>query len=205
MIDYVTINKPEREIQLCIPRNGCRCSDCFRKDLQLSPYAEGGPSYPETCTWNAHSTEAGFGEEPTQERRSENPLFFCPSTVCAFSLKYKSWKSIEVQHLEKVMPNEEPFKQLWMHPNHRKPVDSIVAAYFNPDKKNHVPDVINGKGRGVNILLHGGPGTGKTLTAGKTYISFPACFLELTSISIQNVLRKSTGSLCTWSPAVTWE
>lgn len=27
------------------------------------------------------------------------------------------------------------------------------------------PDIVEGKGKGVMILLHGGPGTGKTLTA----------------------------------------
>ena len=27
------------------------------------------------------------------------------------------------------------------------------------------PDIIDGKGKGLLILLHGGPGTGKTLTA----------------------------------------
>lgn len=27
------------------------------------------------------------------------------------------------------------------------------------------PDIVEGKGKGVIILLHGGPGTGKTLTA----------------------------------------
>lgn len=32
-------------------------------------------------------------------------------------------------------------------------------------------DLIAGKGNGLIMLLHGGPGTGKTLTAGKLHIS----------------------------------
>ena len=42
-------------------------------------------------------------------------------------------------------------------------VKSLVEVRFAPDSNE---DIIRGKGNGLIMLLHGGPGTGKTLTAG---------------------------------------
>lgn len=42
-------------------------------------------------------------------------------------------------------------------------IQAMVAA--QSQKLSTAPDIIAGKGNGLLILLHGGPGTGKTLTA----------------------------------------
>jgi AAA+ superfamily predicted ATPase len=41
-------------------------------------------------------------------------------------------------------------------------VSALVTNQIDPDK---TTDLMSGKGNGLFILLHGGPGTGKTLTA----------------------------------------
>jgi AAA+ superfamily predicted ATPase len=41
-------------------------------------------------------------------------------------------------------------------------VSALVTNQIDPDKNT---DLMSGKGNGLFILLHGGPGTGKTLTA----------------------------------------
>ena len=62
-----------------------------------------------------------------------------------------------------------------MDKKYKNVVESMVDTYLSDGK---FSDIIKDKGRGLVVLLHGGPGTGKTLTAGE--LSFlvlcPACF-----------------------------
>lgn len=45
-------------------------------------------------------------------------------------------------------------------------ISSLVKEQSN--KESHFDDIIKGKGKGLIFLLHGEPGTGKTLTAGNS-------------------------------------
>jgi MoxR-like ATPase len=47
------------------------------------------------------------------------------------------------------------------HTRGPRPVD----ATNSPPAQEAVPDIVRGKGKGLIILLHGAPGTGKTSTA----------------------------------------
>ncbi len=49
-------------------------------------------------------------------------------------------------------------------------------------------DIIASKGNGLIILLHGGPGTGKTLTAGEFRAQSKRCTI--------NMKRREVGSIC---------
>lgn len=51
-------------------------------------------------------------------------------------------------------------------------VQALVKSYV--EKKSDFKDLVAGKGKGLVALLHGAPGTGKTLTAGTAHDSpFP--------------------------------
>ncbi len=50
----------------------------------------------------------------------------------------------------------------------RKPTSENSGVQIGLKRKRD--DIITGKGGGLIMLLHGGPGTGKTLTAGKFWI-----------------------------------
>lgn len=58
--------------------------------------------------------------------------------------------------------NKEAFKQLVVPDVTKELIQAAVTAHGH-----HLmaPDIITDKGQGLLILLHGGPGTGKTLTA----------------------------------------
>lgn len=51
-------------------------------------------------------------------------------------------------------------------------------------------DIIASKGNGLIILLHGGPGTGKTLTAGEFRAQSKRCII--------NIKRREVGSICSY-------
>jgi SpoVK/Ycf46/Vps4 family AAA+-type ATPase len=58
--------------------------------------------------------------------------------------------------------NKEAFKHLVADDKTKELVQALVADRISGDRNT---DIIQGKGNGLIILLHGGPGTGKTFTA----------------------------------------
>ena len=56
------------------------------------------------------------------------------------------------------------FKRLVLEKAYKDIIQALVKSYI--DKTSDFRDLIAGKGRGLVALLHGAPGTGKTLTAG---------------------------------------
>ena len=94
-------------------------------------------------------------------------LLCCPATISAYSLRDKSWKSVKVSELQEVSFREDAFKQLVIEKNHKIFVKAMVRSYLSKDPS--FKDLIKGKGRGLVVLLHGAPGTGKTLTAGELH------------------------------------
>ena len=91
-------------------------------------------------------------------------LLYCPAKVLAFSLKDKTWKFVKISELKEVAFREDSFKKLVIKAKHKTVVKAMVRSYLS--KEPTFGDLIQGKGRGLIVLLHGAPGTGKTLTAG---------------------------------------
>ena len=50
-------------------------------------------------------------------------------------------------------------------------VQAMVSSYV--DKTAKLDDLVAGKGKGLVTLLHGPPGSGKTLTAGPSHFHLP--------------------------------
>jgi transcriptional regulator with AAA-type ATPase domain len=59
--------------------------------------------------------------------------------------------------------NKDAFKRLVVPAKTKELIEASVTAHGHSLRT--APDIIGGKGKGLLILLHGGPGTGKTLTA----------------------------------------
>ncbi|KAJ6061001.1 hypothetical protein N7444_001697 [Penicillium canescens] len=85
------------------------------------------------------------GSVDVQQMGEDDFLISCP-TVCCFSFQDKQFLECAVGALREVTWTPETF-------------DSPTVPF---------DDVINGKGRGLNILLHGPPGVGKTFTVEAT-------------------------------------
>jgi len=76
--------------------------------------------------------------------------------------------SLLVHYIDEIRWNEKAFERLVIDSKEKDLIKALVDAHTarsKPNDKSKLNDVIEGKGNGLIILLHGGPGTGKTLTA----------------------------------------
>ncbi|PLB44558.1 P-loop containing nucleoside triphosphate hydrolase protein [Aspergillus steynii IBT 23096] len=85
-----------------------------------------------------------------------------PATIPAFGFHDKKWISVSVEGIRDIKWNAEAFNHLVLKHTKKELIKALVAKHTAAGDTN---DVIEGKGNGLILLLHGGPGTGKTLTA----------------------------------------
>ncbi|SCV34357.1 related to TOB3 (member of AAA-ATPase family) [Fusarium fujikuroi] len=98
----------------------------------------------------------------------ENPdlgddFFMClPTSIFGFNMDKKEWVNLDVHFLRDVVWNTEAFDHLVVQDETKLLIKAVVTNQLQTVEN---ADLIRGKGNGLFILLHGGPGTGKTLTA----------------------------------------
>jgi SpoVK/Ycf46/Vps4 family AAA+-type ATPase len=68
-----------------------------------------------------------------------------------------------IEGLHPIQWNKKAFDQLVLEKRTKELVKALVEVRISAER---MEDVIEGKGNGLIMLLHGSPGTGKTLTAG---------------------------------------
>ena len=85
-----------------------------------------------------------------------------PLKIKGYNLRRKQWVDLVADRISDVTWNKEAFQNLVID---RKARDLIRALVSNQLAAEKGTDLIMGKGNGLILLLHGGPGTGKTLTA----------------------------------------
>jgi hypothetical protein len=96
-----------------------------------------------------------------------------PRRVLAYVLRERKFARLDVQAIQQqTQCRRATLDDIKMKASHRTIIRSTVSSHFDKKEKerNHdipvyQPDVIQGKGKGVVILLHGAPGVGKTCTA----------------------------------------
>lgn len=74
----------------------------------------------------------------------------------------KSLADLDVDRIADVSWNKDAFKHLVADDETKELVQALVAHRLASEQNT---DLIEGKGNGLIMLLHGGPGTGKTFTA----------------------------------------
>lgn len=112
-------------------------------------------------------------------------LFVFPRTVIAYDLRRKTWSmclvhvrslhpttapalltkhlaDLDVDRIRDVTWNREAFESLAIGDEEKELIQALVTKQIAPSKGT---DIIADKGSGLIMLLHGGPGTGKTFTA----------------------------------------
>lgn len=111
--------------------------------------------------------------------KNEERLILCPPRVLGYALKSKSWAQILVKSLKRiVVENDETYfkTQLQLDSQVKDMLYAFVKNHEYSGKTDVIPktgegdpprslDVVERKGQGLAILLHGPPGVGKTLTA----------------------------------------
>ncbi|KAH7245220.1 P-loop containing nucleoside triphosphate hydrolase protein [Fusarium tricinctum] len=88
--------------------------------------------------------------------------FVFPSTIVGYNLRQKKWQDLQIDLMQKVDWNKQAFRHLVIDQEIKDIIQALVTSKLQTDQ---TTDLIQGKGNGLIILLHGGPGTGKTFTA----------------------------------------
>ncbi|KAI8630484.1 P-loop containing nucleoside triphosphate hydrolase protein [Xylariaceae sp. FL1651] len=98
-------------------------------------------------------------------RREELPLkaaILLPSSTYGFDLEEKNWVSLWVDQFHPIHWNKSAFERLVLEQKTKEMIHALVNVQTSTS---NMDDIIVGKGNGLIVLLHGSPGTGKTLTA----------------------------------------
>lgn len=110
----------------------------------------------------AKATSDGAEELHPDDEPAEDFLLQLPPHIQAFDIQAKSWDHILASDIEPVVWDKAAFRNLAIQPDTKELIEALVR---NKIKSDQSIDFVKGKGTGLVVLLHGGPGTGKTLTA----------------------------------------
>ncbi|KAK7921482.1 hypothetical protein PG985_009504 [Apiospora marii] len=89
-------------------------------------------------------------------------IYVFPNAIPGYNLHTKKWVDLKVDRIRDVTWNKDSFKHLVVEPNTKELIQALVKNQIASEQGT---DIVNRKGNGLIILLHGGPGTGKTFTA----------------------------------------
>ncbi|KAL8651371.1 MAG: hypothetical protein Q9210_003290 [Variospora velana] len=94
---------------------------------------------------------------------TEDQLILCNKTVKGYSLKDKKWMTFPVGPIGEIKWNDRAFERLVLPNDHKDLILALIESQVA--NREQFDDVIQGKGKGMIMLLSGPPGVGKTLTA----------------------------------------
>ncbi|KAF2683996.1 hypothetical protein K458DRAFT_339090 [Lentithecium fluviatile CBS 122367] len=110
---------------------------------------------------------------------TEEELLIASPVVLGFSFSEKVWLEFSLSGIEDIEWNNEAFDSLVLQQHIKQNLKGLVSSHrFNAAKT--IDDVIVGKGKGLNVVLHGPPGVGKTLT-GESIAEYLRCPLYAVS------------------------
>ncbi|KAJ5026296.1 hypothetical protein J3E73DRAFT_213141 [Bipolaris maydis] len=116
-------------------------------------------------TLSFHATKSGDMLESTlklDKFPDTSELLVFPRSVVSYDLRRKLWIDLQVDHIREVVWNTQAFESLAIDDDAKELLEAVVTNQIASSKGT---DIIADKGNGLIILLHGGPGTGKTFTA----------------------------------------
>ncbi|OTB04065.1 hypothetical protein M426DRAFT_73637 [Hypoxylon sp. CI-4A] len=89
-------------------------------------------------------------------------IYVFPNTIPGYNLRTKKWVDLKVDRIQDVKFNKKSFEHLIVDSATKELIQALVIHQIARERST---DIIDKKGNGLIILLHGGPGTGKTFTA----------------------------------------
>ncbi|KAK3705883.1 hypothetical protein LTR37_013036 [Vermiconidia calcicola] len=108
-----------------------------------------------------------FAEEEDDESKrvtlTDEQKMMCTPLVRGYALKEKMWLNFFVNAVQDISFSTKAFDSLVLQNNQKELVRGFTATQHS--YQSQFDDVIQGKGRGIILLLCGPPGVGKTLTA----------------------------------------
>lgn len=109
------------------------------------------------------SDECATGERSNLTWLTNDQLLLCSASLKGYSLRNKKWLTFSVGSVLDIEFNESAFESLVLPQDHKQLILALVESQVQ--HKDSFDDVIQGKGKGMIMLLSGSPGVGKTLTA----------------------------------------
>ncbi|KAK6077366.1 ATPase [Seiridium cupressi] len=169
IVDYSTSSKYIATGDTPSNRDGMSsCSVCIGESLGMFSYSGHADEDTYICV-NGVSHSSHLSEASHELHTGEKALLFCPPRLWAFSLKYKTWRSVSHDDLSVVESQNTSFEQdLCMKLSRKQSLKQIVSGYIKDTEDVKLigsKETFGRKGRGLNILLSGSSGTGKTWAA----------------------------------------
>ncbi|CZT14695.1 related to TOB3 (member of AAA-ATPase family) [Ramularia collo-cygni] len=93
---------------------------------------------------------------------TDSDLSLCSPFVIGYSLDRKQWSRLYLPYLQQVEWRPDPYASLVVPDQQIHLIQALVHSHRYPDNPR---DAMDQKGKGLVALLHGPPGSGKTLTA----------------------------------------
>ena len=118
--------------------------------------------HPQSMSEKPLRDDLGPERTSAEEPPADPFLLLLPRTINGFNMQNKKWEELEVARISEVSWNKEAFESLVVEPTTKTLIKALVMQQLEKEKGT---DLIAGKGQGLIVLLHGGPGTGKTFTA----------------------------------------
>ncbi|KAJ6438231.1 AAA family protein [Purpureocillium lavendulum] len=111
------------------------------------------------------SDDGNDGDDDVTKRAplTDDQRLLTSPMVRGYALQNKRWMEFYVDQVSDVQFNENAFNSLVMDEEKKELI--LAFAQSQVKYKDAFDDVISGKGKGIIMLLSGGPGIGKTLTA----------------------------------------
>ncbi|KAL9593496.1 MAG: hypothetical protein Q9219_007527 [cf. Caloplaca sp. 3 TL-2023] len=128
-----------------------------------------------------------------------------PGRCCGFVLKSRKWAELSVDLVKDLPAKQDGLDQLVLPDGYKDLIQALVefhpqgnrSASGSAEKKDHQVDIVDGKGKGLIMLLYGASGVGKTSTAEcvanhlqRPLFSITCGDLGETALSVQTNLEK---------------
>ncbi|GAM83468.1 hypothetical protein ANO11243_014560 [Dothideomycetidae sp. 11243] len=102
-------------------------------------------------------------DEANKEPLTEEQRLMCNHLIRGYALKQKQWLNLYVNSVHELSFNTRAFESLVLPESQKELILGFTSS--QQSTRHQFDDVIEGKGRGIILLLCGPPGVGKTLTA----------------------------------------
>jgi hypothetical protein len=89
-------------------------------------------------------------------------VYLLPQNIIGYNMRRKKWVDLHADWLSEVVWDKNAFKKFVLAQKTKDLIEALIVSQIAAEKST---DLISGKGNGLILLLHGGPGTGKSLTA----------------------------------------
>ncbi|KAH7347580.1 AAA family ATPase [Plectosphaerella cucumerina] len=136
-----------------------------RHMIDMQTYYEihgNGADDDDSSWWSRSSNRLNPDVLASDDPPDDTFIYLAPPSMKGFNLKTKKWVDLAVDRFSEVEWNTGAFKSLVLHEKTKRLIQALISNQIEADMST---DIISGKGNGIIMLLHGGPGTGKTLTA----------------------------------------